>query len=119
MRAFEVRLNGKKICLAGVGNDGVLSTIVNWVPRDGRGELSLDVGGLISSEDQHVMWIRQRRLRLGDRVEVTVVEKDEVDVPAKKKRRANPQQVLGEQKRYVRMMAKRFGWKIQVPKKAA
>jgi hypothetical protein len=27
MRAFEVYLNGKKLCVAGIGEDGVLTTI--------------------------------------------------------------------------------------------
>lgn len=35
MRAFEVWLNGKKLCLAGIGDDGVLSVIANWVVGKG------------------------------------------------------------------------------------
>ena len=31
MIAFEVYLNGKKLCLAGVGNDGVLAAITDYV----------------------------------------------------------------------------------------
>jgi hypothetical protein len=46
MRAFQVGLNGKRLCLAGIGigNDGVLSCIVNWVARAGKGDLFLQVG---------------------------------------------------------------------------
>ena len=36
MRAFEVYLNDQKLYLAGVGDDGVLTTIVNWVAKNGR-----------------------------------------------------------------------------------
>jgi hypothetical protein len=31
MLCFEVLLNGKELCLAGVGESGALSTIVSWV----------------------------------------------------------------------------------------
>lgn len=31
MRSFNVSLNGKKLCLAGVGERGVLSAIISWV----------------------------------------------------------------------------------------
>ena len=48
MRAFRIYLNGKKLCLAGIGDDGVLSAIVNWVATDREGDLFLHVGGLLS-----------------------------------------------------------------------
>jgi hypothetical protein len=48
MRAFEVSLNGKKLCLAGIGDDGVLTAIVDWVTGRDRADLFLEVGGLVS-----------------------------------------------------------------------
>lgn len=60
MRAFEVSLNGKKLCLAGIGDNGVLTTIVNWVPLKGKGDLLLHVGGLMGPTDEHVSWETQR-----------------------------------------------------------
>jgi hypothetical protein len=54
MRAFDVHLNGRKVCRAGVGHDGVLTAIVTWTrstatnrPRARREDLDLHVGGLI------------------------------------------------------------------------
>jgi len=33
MRAFEVYINGERACLAGIGDDGVLTAIVSWVSK--------------------------------------------------------------------------------------
>ncbi|MBZ5680986.1 MAG: hypothetical protein LAO24_12855 [Acidobacteriia bacterium] len=116
MRAFEVYLNGKKLCLAGIGNDGVLTTIVNWVARKGRGDLFLEVGGLVSSADEHVAWINQKPLRVGDQLRIKLVETSSVDEPTKR-HRTDPAEQLKSKKRYVRMMAKELGWKIQARSK--
>src|ERR1700686_3917331 len=59
MRAFEVSVNGEKLCLAGIGDDGVLTTIVTWAGRQGDRDLFLQVGGLISRTKEHVHWINQ------------------------------------------------------------
>jgi len=112
MRAFEISLNGKKLCLAGIGSDGVLSTIVNWVAKRGEGDLFLEVGGLITPPNEHVSWEQQKPLRVGDRIQVKIVETNSVDEP-KRRRRANPAKELTSKKRYVRAMAKELGWKIQ------
>jgi hypothetical protein len=92
MIAFEVHLNGARICTAGVEN-GVLTTILSWV--DGRGrdgpaqngtsgsELTLHVGGLQAEENQagqNLRW-RDDRLKPGDSVLIKVVEAAGVDQP--------------------------------------
>ncbi|HTW59383.1 MAG TPA: hypothetical protein VMD99_14725 [Terriglobales bacterium] len=112
MRAFTVHLNSKKLCVAGVGDDGVLTAIVNYVARQGASDMFLQVGGLHSSTGEHVRWIEQRPLRAGDEIRVRIVDVASVDAP-KKKRRTNPAETLKAQKRYVREMAKKLGWKIQ------
>jgi hypothetical protein len=33
MTAFEVHLNGKSLCTAGIGEDGVLTALATWVSR--------------------------------------------------------------------------------------
>src|SRR5258708_2890131 len=106
MRAFRVSLNGKKLCLAGVGERGVLSAIVNWVAGDHGADLFMEVGGLASKE--HVAWVSQKRLGVGDEIRVKIVEARSVDKPVKK-RRVHPAETLSSQKRYVRMMAKKLG----------
>ena len=59
MIAFEVSLNGKRACVAGVEGFGVLSAILSWVRRhpekrrQGRTtdeDLTVDVGGLRSED---------------------------------------------------------------------
>jgi hypothetical protein len=114
MRAFEVYLNGKRLCTAGIGDDGVLTTIVNYVVGNGRDEVNLHVGGLISPIDEDVTW-RTTQIQTGDEVRVRVIEAAKVDKPRKRHRRdfaAEKRQT----KRYVRAMAKQFGWQITTRK---
>jgi hypothetical protein len=85
MRAFEVFVNGEKLCVAGIGDDGVLTSIVTWVARHGEGDLTVSVGGLYSQTEEHVNWISQRPLSVGDEVHVKIVETDSVDTPARKR----------------------------------
>ena len=110
MRAFKVTLNGKKLCLAGVGDRGVLTAIVDWVAHDRGEQLSLQVGGL--ANEAHLKWTGQKRLRVGDEIRVKIVEAASVDRPIKR-RPINPAETLKAKKRYVRMIAKELGWKIQ------
>ena len=110
MTAFEVHLNNKKVCVAGIGDDGVLSVIINYVCGDGRDEAGFSVGGL-TSQNEHVLWRERRKLRVGDEVRLKVVEAESVDRPRDRYRR-NPAQELREKKRYVREAAKKFGWTI-------
>jgi hypothetical protein len=119
MRAFRIYLNGKQLCLAGIGDDGVLSAIVNWV-GGGRGpaDLFLHVGGLVSPAQEHVNWVRQKPLRVGDEIRVKVVDATSVDT-APEKYGANSARDIKNQKAYLRAAAKQLGWTIQThPKKS-
>jgi hypothetical protein len=51
----------EKLCLAGIGDDGVLSVIANWIAggRYKAADLFLEVGGLVSPSQEHVAWIKQ------------------------------------------------------------
>jgi hypothetical protein len=122
MIAFEVSLNGKKICAAGVGDRGVLSAFLSWVRREGQntetGELgeieevlTLSIGGLISSKKEHVRWI-ENELTVGDEVCIRVTELESVDAP-RDRRTEDPVEDAKRQQNYVEEMAKRFGWTIQ------
>jgi hypothetical protein len=44
----------------------VLSAIVDYVSGQSRDELTLTVSGLISPKREHVRWVRDRKLRIGD-----------------------------------------------------
>ena len=116
MRAFDVYLNQKRLCRAGIGDDGVLTTTINWVAGKGRADLFLQVGGLVSPQDEFVNWVGQKRLRVGDRIQIEVVDVKLVDEPTSRKRRDRNTE-LKAKKRYVRMTAKELGWKIQSKRK--
>jgi hypothetical protein len=84
MIAFEIHLNGQKLCRAGIGDSGVVSAIVTWaaaaMATGKRNEsLFLNIGGLINPDGKLVSWINQKPLAVGDKVEVTIVEADSVD----------------------------------------
>jgi hypothetical protein len=110
MIAFEVYLNGKKLCLAGVGNNGVLAAITDYVTGTRPDRLHLHVGGLLSSKDEHVRW-RDAKLNLGDEITIRIVETISVDRPRERKRR-NPAEEQKLLKQYIRTTAKQLGWRI-------
>jgi hypothetical protein len=122
MLVFHVYLNGKKVSTAGVRDLGVLSAHVSWVRRKVERasakksarveeELALYVGAFISPAEEHIRWL-DRDLKIGDEVRITIAEDGKVDQPRSRERRERAKE-LRSQKRYVREMAKRFGWKIQ------
>src|SRR4051812_28012868 len=104
MKAFRVKVNGKRLCLAGVGEIGVLTAIVDYVGDGGSDELSLSVGGLLTAKDEHVRWLRRRKMKVGDRVQIEILNSRFVDAPTGRHRRT-PAQVRAETKKYVRDMA--------------
>ena len=87
MIAFEVRLNGEKLCLASVGEYGVLSHILSW--SDSKRNASDDererrqphfsIGGLV--DDEHVRWIRLQYLDVGDEITVKILDVESADEP--------------------------------------
>jgi len=111
MRTFEVYLNKKRLCVAGIDAECVLATIINYVSIKRRRRLGLSVGGLDTSTGKHVRW-QNRVLRLGDEVRVRIVERKLADIPSKRSPR-DPKAELKSQKRYVRKMAKKLGWRIK------
>src|SRR5262245_44001332 len=110
MIAFEVYLNGRKLCLAGVGNDGVLAAITDYVAGSRPDRLHLQVGGLLSPQEEHVCW-RNAKLNLGDEITIRIVEATSVDRPRERKRR-NPSAEKRHLKQYIRTTAKQLGWRI-------
>src|SRR2546423_2202812 len=119
MPVFHVYLNGRRVSTAGVGDLGVLGAHVSWVRRQGgqtlakkpnrvAEDLRLHVGGLITPVQEHVRWL-DRHLKIGDEIRITVAEDGEIDRPRSRERQDRAKQ-LRSQKRYVRTMAKRFGW---------
>jgi hypothetical protein len=118
MLAFEVHINGKRKCIAGIGAPGVLTATLTWVLRKKEGrrrkseELELGIGGLLSRTDEFLEWL-QRDMRLGDEVAIRIVEVADSDKPKKRRRtKSTPAQLLRRKQAFLRRMAKEFGWKI-------
>jgi hypothetical protein len=118
MLAFEVYINSKKRCTAGISGPCVLTACLSWVlrePKSRRGkrkELNLGVGGLVSRSDEDLEWL-ERAMQLGDEITIRIVEVRAADAPKKRRRdRATPAQVLRQKKAFLRRMAKEFGWKL-------
>lgn len=115
MHAFEVYRNGKRLCVAGIGEDGVLNTIVNHVIGNGRNELFMSVGGLDCTTDEHLRWKENFHLKVGDEIRIKIIEAKSVDRPRKRFARDRAGE-LKSKKLYVRRMAKELGWEISAPR---
>jgi hypothetical protein len=91
MVAFEVRINGRKKCIAGIGEPGVVSIALAWVLRETAGrrrrreELTLGVAGLVSRTDESLEWL-QRALHSGDEVTIRIIGTSDADPPKKRRR---------------------------------
>ena len=124
MVAFDVFHNNERLCVAGVGDFGVLTAIVTWVAHSPETlerwaaegisehpstELSLQVGGLTSTSG--VRWI-DASLRVGDEVKIQVIDAPRVD-PATTEYRGVPIDDVEGKKSYVRRLAKELGWEIR------
>lgn len=123
MIAFEVIVNGSKLCNAGIEGLGVLSAILSWThtvpereaesndlyPTD---ELLLEVGGLKSERDnqpgQQMSWL-SKHLQVGDAIVINIKSLETVD-PPEKLVAEDPRQVVREAKRrYFEQLKKEFG----------
>ncbi len=94
MIALEVRKNGRRVCIAGADDLAVLTTSVTAVGKLGKktiplrpdettGEVHYSVGGLTSrpdpSKDVHMRWQSVASLKVGDVIEVRILETQKVD----------------------------------------
>lgn len=105
MIALKVTLNGKRVCTAGAEDLSVLNAIVNAVGPLGKKtvkvrpneapDLHYMVGGLTSrpdpAKDVHLRWKRFAPLKIGDVIQIKVVDATKADPPKfrTKARRAN------------------------------
>ena len=124
MRAFAVSLNAKRLCVAGIGDNGVLTAHIAHLVGQYKNELRLDVSGLNSSTQDYVTWSK-RKLKVGDEVLIKIIETKSSDRPTtsidlpKESVREDPKEEIRNQKRYVREMARKFGWKVTVGRKSS
>jgi len=101
MICFEVQVNGRRVCTAGVGDLGGLSAILTWVKRDPKQRpqglskkkwceetLDLTVGGTDGhGEDstQFLDWLRHWSISVGDEITIKVLSQDNCDPPTGKR----------------------------------
>lgn len=122
MIAFEIEINGNKLCTAGVESKyGVLSSILSWAKRDisqlpdevktkvPEEELKLTIGGHIThsrDDGENLNWPGQR-LKSGDQIRINIIETDKVDEPLVKKRH-DPKFVEEQKRKYYEELKKKF-----------
>ena len=99
MLAFEVTLNGKRVCIAGAEDLAVLSTIISASgrlgpktvparPDDTSSSIYYSVGGLTGRKDPkkdvHLRWQSIVDLAVGDILQIRILETDLVDPPRRR-----------------------------------
>jgi hypothetical protein len=103
---FEVRLNGERLTAAGV-ESGVLSAVLSGViTPTAPPELSLEVAGLTG--DTHMYWA-EPKVRVGDHIDIRIVDADTVDAPVRERRESPEQMEQAERRYYERLKAKYEG----------
>jgi hypothetical protein len=108
MRAYEVFLNGKKLCVAGIGGDGYISAYITYVSEGNN--TWIDVLGLDNRKKKYVQWTRTK-LHTGDEISLKVVDRKSVD-KYKTIRRHDEKKDIGSTKRENRRLAEALGWEI-------
>jgi hypothetical protein len=94
MIAFEVRINGKRVCVAGAEDLAVLTATVSACgklgartvparPDDESGEVFYSVTGLTArpdpENDVHMRWRSVEPLQIGDVLEVRIIDAEKTD----------------------------------------
>ena len=123
MVALEVFVNGQSVCTAGVGEYGVLTSMVTWVRRDAamrtappgsppvpEEELTASVSGLTSDPSGasvHLKWFDQP-LHVGSEVRIRVVEVLEGSPPTHRERE-KPSFVDRRKREYYEHLKREYG----------
>ena len=124
MTAFEVSLNGGKLCVAGIEGPGTVSLILSWIhgekdtPREG-GRMELNVGGINGTTKEFATWIDSPgtgfpELAQGDEIHIRVVESQEVTLPTFRPL-DTLQQTRELKERYLQELAEELGWTVTPP----
>ena|ERR1700694_3340203 len=114
MRAYEVFLNGKRLCVAGIGSDGYISAYITY--QSDPNATWIDVMGLENRKKLYVRWTR-KNLRVGDEVLLKIVDRKSVD-KYEVIRPHDEKKDLESMKRDVREKAKALGLEIREKRKA-
>jgi len=129
MLGYNVYRNNERLCVAGVGDFGVLTACVTWVGYSPERlvrwaadriserqpvELALHVGGLKSDDREpglHLRWI-DANVRVGDEIKIQVIDVAQVDA-ATTEFHDDPETDFEAKKNYVRQLARELGWEIR------
>jgi hypothetical protein len=114
MRAYEVFLNGKRLCVAGIGSHGYISAYITY--RSNPNATWIDVMGLENRKKLYVRWTH-KNLRSGDEVLLKIIDRKSVD-KYKVIRRHDEKSDLETMKRDLREKAKALGLEIREKPKA-
>ena len=80
MIAYEISVNGKRICIAGTAPlNRVLGASLSWTHHDSD-RLTFDVGGIPAETDQHFRY-NVPEITVGDEIVIRIVETDQIDEP--------------------------------------
>ena len=100
MIAFEARLNGTTLGLAGIDGPCVLTAILQWVhvqtEEHTRKDLSFSLAGLVNESKEDLHWALEE-LTVGDHLEILVRNVGSVDEPASRQP-SDPETVTRESK---------------------
>ncbi len=113
MRAFEIHVNGRRLCVAGLEEGMMLFSVACADNKHGRGSVGLSMTGM-SLTHETIQW-QTGTLGMDDEVRLRIIETskaDKYDVLQKA-----PRDARNYEKKYVRRMAKEFGWTIQAGSK--
>jgi hypothetical protein len=80
MIAFLVSVNGQRVCLAGIGQDGVLGAGVDWTNRRG---FKFHVGGLDTKTDEFADWDTPQ-IGMDDEITIKIVDVPTVDAESRR-----------------------------------
>ena len=79
MRALEVLVNGRRVCLAGIGPKGIVSAMVDRLSNGHAEQICLHVGGMVGTRP--LRWAVPD-IGVGDEVLIRIVDSTDADPPA-------------------------------------
>ena len=115
MKVFDIYVNHRKVCTAGLNQAGVVSSVLTWGAGHGKHvrkteHLEFRVGGLISRSRTFVEWFK-RPLHSGDEIRIVIATRRSADAP-KKKRRESKADRLKRERRMLEARAAALGFKV-------
>ena len=109
MLAYEVFLNGDRLCVSGIEGDGVMNAMLSYGKGKRVDHLHLTVGGLANITEETLQWVCAD-LKLGDEITINVIDAASVDEPLTRERA--PELDPDVHKANIRAWIKKLGWTV-------